>query len=112
MHKRTTFDDAEQYPISRDIFAELFKELDTFIGLNMPGYENNDVKLWYYDNEIYIMYKPAMIVVNYYKLGHVGRTNTSSIKLTVDEYKKFVSIVEHSITDDTGYTFTDYYDDI
>lgn len=78
-----------QYAIDRDLFIEIFREIEDYIW-DDPDYEGDDFKFWGYDDEWYLLHKDSGTLVNWYK--NLGRTNTCNKKLTIEEYKMFVKM--------------------
>lgn len=79
----------KQYAIDRDLFIEIFREIEDYIWDVYP-YEGDDFKFWGYDDEWYLLHKDSGTLVNWYK--HLGRTNTCNKNLSVEEYKTFVKM--------------------
>lgn len=38
------------------------------------GFENDKCKLWEWESEVYILWKETGLVINWYKLTHIGRS--------------------------------------
>lgn len=106
----TKFEDVPNNVLDRDIFCSIFSNIDMFLGDYLPGYENEEIRIWLNDDTVYMMHKPSLTVVTYYKLGHIGRANECNKELTVDEYKLFAKILEESILEHTDYRFVNYTD--
>lgn len=78
----------KQYPIERDLFCEIFSEIDNLLvfEINLPFYGDEFIIEWHND-EWYILHTISGTLVNWYK--HLGRCNTCNKDLNIDEYKEF-----------------------
>lgn len=96
------------YPIDRIKFSLLFDNyfvnnednLETKIfDLILDGAETDSFKMWYNyeDEEVYILHKTSGIVVNWYKLYHVGRALSSNKNLTYHDFKVFFTLLKSEI---------------
>ena len=86
-----------QYPIERELFEKLFIGIDKRLfweGINEA--ETDTFRYWKYGDEFYILHKDSGTLINWYK--HLGRCNTCNKKLSIDEYKKFVSDFEEDLS--------------
>lgn len=106
----TKFEDVPDNVLDRGIFSSIFENIDIFLGDHLPEYENDEIRIWLNNETVYMMHKPSLTVVTYYKLGHVGRANECNKELSVDEYKLFAKILEESISDYTDYKFINHTD--
>lgn len=80
----------KQYPITRDEFIRIFSKIDEII-YEIYDYEDFDIKIWHYEDDIYILEKDTGILVNWYK--HLGRCNTCNKELSIREYEQFAERV-------------------
>ena len=76
----------KQYPITRDEFIRIFSKIDEII-YEIYDYEDFDIKIWHYEDDVYILEKDTGILVNWYK--HLGRCNTCNKELSTKEYEQF-----------------------
>lgn len=90
----------EEYPIEREEFVTAFcsvldSENDSVItntdiyDIITEGYEGDTYKCWLYDDEVYILNKDTGDLVNWYKIGHIGRCLTSTLGSNSSDYVKF-----------------------
>ena len=99
MINNNPFEDLEQYPIERIIFANMFNHIAEII-YDIYPYESSDFKAWYYEDEWYILHKPSGTLINWYK--HCGRINTCNKKLSVAQYQEFANMFLEDIKDNKG----------
>ena len=91
------------YPIEREKFVLIVSELfgeneDKLYDLILDGVETDSFKMWYnFEDEVYILHKTSGILVNWYKLYHVGRGLTSNKKLTYHDFKVFFTLLKSEI---------------
>nr|DAU41978.1 MAG TPA: hypothetical protein [Caudoviricetes sp.] len=82
------------YFVDRDIFIKIISNLidniENFYDTIEYGYEGDKFKAWYYNEEVYIMDKTNFIIINWYKLTHIGRYLTCNCNMTVKETYKFI----------------------
>lgn len=103
------FQDLEQYKIERSDFTNIFNVLVTdYEDKVFPDYEGDAFKTWYNNEEFYILHKPSGTLVNWYKFGHVGRTNTCNKDLTLDEYRIFVQMLIDEINSEYHHLTEEY----
>lgn len=93
------FQDLEEYKIDREDFSDIFKVLIDIDDKIFPEYEGYNFKTWQFEEEFYILHKTSGTLVNWYKFGHVGRTNTCNKDLTLDEYRIFVQMLIDEVND-------------
>lgn len=106
--KYKKFEDLKEYKIDRDEFRKIFDVLVLeYEDKVFPEYEGTNFKTWQNEEEFYILHKSSGTLVNWYKFGHVGRTNTCNKDLTLEEYRTFVEMLIHEIEND-GVTEYDY----
>lgn len=86
--------EAEQYPIDRDIFCNIFEWMCEVI-YDLSDYNGADFKVWRDDDEFYLMHKDSLTVINWYK--HLGRTNTCNKVLTKEEYLQFSDLLKEEL---------------
>lgn len=98
MINNNPFEDLEQYPIERIIFANMFNHIAEIL------YESSDFKAWYYEDEWYILHKPSGTLINWYK--HCGRINTCNKTLSVAQYQEFANMFLEDINDNKGINIT------
>lgn len=74
--------------IKRNDFVTLFYEIlgESFLGIIHGGKENDAYKVWCFNQEVYLLQKDTGVIINWYKLNHVGRdlsfnTEISSLQL-------------------------------
>lgn len=72
--------------IKRDEFVEIFSKIDEFL-IETPEFEDEEIKIWYWEDEYFILEKETGIIVNWYK--HLGRCNTTNKLEFENEYKEF-----------------------
>lgn len=105
------FDDLEQYKIERDEFSKIFNVLVLkYEDKIFPEYEGDRFKTWTFDEEFYILHKTSGVLVNWYKFGHVGRTNTCNKDLTLEEYQTFCKMLIDEIENDGVLPYDYMYD--
>lgn len=76
--------------ISRDTFMEIFQKIDTFIYNYFDdcyNIENENIKIWKYEETSYILEKDSGILITWYK--HLGRSHNCNKKLTKRDYIEF-----------------------
>lgn len=105
-HDELNNDAIEYTSLSREKFVEIWKEVfsskdnidlqEKFFDLILNGYEDERLKCWYYDDEVYLFDKYSFLMVNWYKLSHVGRV----LKIVSGQSRdKNVLYLEDSIRD-------------
>lgn len=57
----------------RKVWSETIRNTDRVLDLIEQGYEGYRFKMWYYDSEAYILNKKEGILINWYKISHIGR---------------------------------------
>lgn len=98
------------YPIERIKFSLLFDSYfvdnednleSKFFELILDGAETDSFKMWYNfeDEEVYILHKTSGILVNWYKLYHVGRCLTCNKKLTYHDFETFFTLLKSEIVE-------------
>lgn len=79
------------YPMERDKFIEILekhfngKELDELFDYITEGFVSESFKLLLQDEEVYIICLSSGVIINWYKLCHVGRCLNFNTKLSEDE---------------------------
>lgn len=96
------FEDLPQYAIDRDDFTSIFGELDLYACDGRLPYEGPDFRFWSFEDEVYMLHKPSGTIINWYKIGHTGRTNTCNKTLTLDEYREFAEMLINEIKEHGG----------
>jgi hypothetical protein len=91
---RDVFEESKQYHLERADFVEIFREVWEEI-IDVYDYEGWDFKIWYHEDEWYVLYKPSGILVNWYK--NLGRINTCNKDLTKEELKQFVKLLKEEL---------------
>lgn len=76
--------------IFRKIISNLIDDIENFYDVIEYGYEGDRFKAWYYEEEVYILDKGNFIILNWYKLTHIGRCLTCNYNMTVKETYKFI----------------------
>lgn len=79
----------KQYPIERDVFCEIFRKIDSDFYDELYDTTTESFKLWWYDDEFYILHFESGTIINWYK--HLGRCNTCNKDLSIEEYKKLAN---------------------
>lgn len=100
--KSDAFNNLPQYAIERDVFAGIFRKLDDFACDGRLPFEGPDFRFWNYDDEVYMLHKPSGTLINWYKIGHTGRTNTCNKTLSIEEYEEFASMLLDEINECDG----------
>jgi len=76
------------YYLERDKFIEIFQPIENLLIDKYDfSYENELIKIWYWEDEVFILEKQTGILVNWYK--HLGRANYVNKKLTEKEIREF-----------------------
>lgn len=96
------FEDLPQYAIERDEFINIFRDLDLYACDGRLPYEGPDFRFWSFEDEVYMLHKPSGTIINWYKIGHVGRTNTCNKTLTLDEYREFARMLINEVKEHSG----------
>lgn len=75
------------YAIDRDIYAELFKNVDDILWDKGWDFTGDYFKTFRIDDTFYMLNYESGILISHYK--HLGRCNNSNFELSIEEYKKF-----------------------
>ena len=97
-----------QYHFNRDDFVKVWKEVFEDKSLDVidaciSHITTSSFELWCdADEEYYIEYLPTGVTINWYKGGHLGRTNTcTDPDFTLDDFRKFLmQLKEELVTED------------
>jgi len=93
-----------QYHFDRDDFVKVWEEvfgdksLDV-IDACISHITTSSFELWCdADEEYYIEYLPTGVTINWYKGGHLGRTNTcTDPDFTLDDFSKFLTQLKEEL---------------
>lgn len=85
--------DMIQYPIERETFCEIFKDIDWF----GEDVETDNFKLWRKWDDFYILHIPSGTLITWYK--HLGRCLECNKNLTTEDYKTFASMLFDEMKD-------------
>ena len=97
------YPEMEEYAIERNIFVNIFENvisllINIFDIIGELSYETEIFKAWVdKDEEVYMLHKPSGLLINYYKLYHLGRTNTCNMDISLDYYRKFANMLKQDI---------------
>ena len=86
----------KQYPISRENFRTLFTGSLNMIIDELP-FESDNFKIWYFDEDCYILHKESGILVSWYKLYHYGRCLECNKDLSGSEWTTFALLLQEDI---------------
>ena len=73
--------------LDRDLFIQIFQDIYNFEDVIDNGFENEECKIWRWEDETFILEKRTGIIVSWYK--HLGRANWSNEGLTTGNYEEF-----------------------
>lgn len=73
--------------LDRDLFIQIFQDIDNFEDVTENGFENKECKIWRWEDETFILEKRTGIIVSWYK--HLGRANWANKGLTTGNYEEF-----------------------
>lgn len=88
----------KQYPIERDIFCNIFREIDLEFYDELYDVTTESFKCWRYDDEFYILHLNSGTLINWYK--HLGRCNTCNKDLSIDEYKYIAKLLYNELKEE------------
>ncbi len=90
---KTWFDELDQYAIERDLFSDIFDTIDMYACNGHLPFEGPNFRFWCHEDEVYILHKLSGTLVNWYKIGHTGRTNTCNKNLSESQYRLFAEML-------------------
>lgn len=89
--------------ISRDEFTDLVMknfngDCEMLLDAIEEGITLESFKLWYFEEEVYILHLTSGTLINWYKITHIGRCLQCNKELSIKVYNEFFRLLYKELT--------------